>query len=226
MLAEGGDNTKQSHSNLSNKRRRQDQKRHKNKGCTETTTTIDAQRQRQKDKDNKVTHTMVSKIRKTRKDASTCKGKKKTKTRTTKTKHDILVLSSVIALQLQKQDARRSKTFLSCLIVCDCNETTSFGDDKIHETSFGDEKTSFKDESSYTIPKIDLHVSKVGGGPALLPFPCAGSVTSGARWKMLRGGVLLGNSILVVVVVLPAVVGVWVFMRKLFERPFLLLLLS
>ncbi len=42
-------------------------------------------------------------------------------------------------------------------------ETNCFGDDKIYETSFGDEKTSFRDESIYTMPKIDLHVSKVGG---------------------------------------------------------------
>jgi hypothetical protein len=50
-------------------------------------------------------------------------------------------------------------------------ETTSFGDDEKHETSFGDEKTSFRDESSYTMLKIDLHVSKVGGLLAHLPSP-------------------------------------------------------
>ncbi len=50
-------------------------------------------------------------------------------------------------------------------------ETTSFGDDEKHETSFGDEKTSFGDESSYTMLKIDLHVSKFGGLLARLPSP-------------------------------------------------------
>ena len=50
-------------------------------------------------------------------------------------------------------------------------ETTSFGDDEKHETSFGDKKTSFGDESSYTMPKIDLHVSKVGGLVTRLPSP-------------------------------------------------------
>jgi hypothetical protein len=76
-------------------------------------------------------------------------------------------------------------------VLCCLLETTSFGDDEKHETSFGDEKTSFRDESSYTMLKIDLHVSKLVVRSLislLLPLPCAGSVRSGGCCKMLREG--------------------------------------
>jgi hypothetical protein len=51
--------------------------------------------------------------------------------------------------KMRKDKARQNK------------ETTSFGGDKIHETSFGDEKTSFRDESSYTMKKLFLGMKAV-----------------------------------------------------------------
>jgi hypothetical protein len=80
------------------------------------------------------------------------------------------------------------------------------------------QKTSFGDEISYTMPKIDLHVSKVVGTHS---FHYSLRLTSGACRKMLRGGFLCRHFKSGCVVGLPVVLGAWVFVRKLVERPFL-----
>ena len=71
------------------------------------------------------------------------------------------------------------------------------------------------------VSKIDLHVSKVVGTHSFHSFLCKGCLTSGARRKMLRDGFLCRHFKSGWGVGLPAVLGAWVFVRKLVERPFL-----
>ena len=69
------------------------------------------------------------------------------------------------------------------------------------------------------VSKIDLHVSKVVGTHSFHSSLCKG-LTSGARSKMLRDGFLCRHFKSGCGVGLPAVLGAWVFVRKLVERPF------
>ena len=71
------------------------------------------------------------------------------------------------------------------------------------------------------VSKIDLHVSKVVGIQSFHSSLCKGRLTSGARRKMLRDGFLCRHFKSGCGFGLPAVLGAWVFVRKLVERPFL-----